>query len=307
MMQVNSVREGELRQADVQQPLADFVSNANRPQRQQKDVPVDLVEDLRVISNKWAAGDYSVRPHRGQRRNERNRWVIDHLWGLYLDEQRGKFFGHGHLVNGQRFPDRMSMLVQGAHASKMGGIAGNTEEGAYSIVMGLHFPKQKLVYADVDCGEEIYYISTALKEEEGELESNVLDANDAALYVDPETATTGAKALMKSHETREPVRVFRSFRAAKIVPRRPQWGFRYDGLYRVEDYECLKQRRQIYRFRMKRLSQREDPDNGPLRGQPVARDPDDLQTHDVRGSITRDGGNGRTGGAGKGNKRRRLH
>jgi hypothetical protein len=68
-----------------------------------------------------------------------------------------------------------------------------------------------------------------------------------------------------------PVRVFRSSKAAKIVPLRPKRGLRYDGLYVVKEYELVNVKRQIYQFEMKRLNDREgEYVQGPLRGAPGA-------------------------------------
>lgn len=108
------------------------------------------------------------------------------------------------------------------------------------------------MYADVDCGNVIYYISTALPPTGDErTPTNTRDEEDEP-FVDPDSATIGAKALIRSFQTKKDVRVFRSVHASRIVPNRPAWGYRFDGLYKVVDYECLKQARQIYRFKMVR-------------------------------------------------------
>lgn len=258
-MQTNSVHEGDVDATNVIPPLQHFLSDANRPQRQAKRIPWDIYEDLLVILRKWELNDFGVRPHRGFIRNPRGRWVPYPDWQFRRD---ARFFGHGHLVNGQRFASRYQLWNEGGHAAVVAGIAGTERDGAYSVVMGLHSPASKLVYADVDCGEVIYYMSTALPGEEGELPTNVRDHDDEDLDVDAAEATRGAKALMRSHETGTPVRVFRSWKASKKVPDRPNKGFRYDGLYKVVDYECLQNRRQIYRFKMIRLRDGQ----GPIRG-----------------------------------------
>jgi hypothetical protein len=186
--------------------LHQFLLGNNQPMRHAKRFPLDMYDHLFAILRKWQGGDFSVRPHRGFRRNTDGRWARDpnrpHV-------RNGRFFGHGHLINGQRFVDRRQLCLVGGHAATQAGIAGTEKLGAYSIVMGLHCAKGQ-VYADVDCGNKIYYMSTALPAEEGEIQSNHIDLADQNLYVDPSNATRGAKALLKSHKTKKPVRLFRS-------------------------------------------------------------------------------------------------
>jgi uncharacterized protein (UPF0147 family) len=265
-MQTLSVHENDVAASGVIPILEDFLSDDDLPFRTAKRFPPATFDHMLAILRKWQNGDFGVHPHRGFRRvNGRYRRIPD-----WPHARNGCFFGHGHLVNGQRFVSRRQMSLEGAHAPTIAGISGTESRGAYSVVMGLHFPKQKLVYADVDCGDTIYYISTALPPEEGEITSNITDPADQNMYVDPTNATRGAKALLKSHETRTPVRVFRSWKASKKVGHRPAQGYRYDGLYEVIDYECLKQRRQIYRFRMKRV-RGQNPIHGVKEAEPTAR------------------------------------
>ncbi|KPI44399.1 uncharacterized protein AB675_8619 [Cyphellophora attinorum] len=258
-MRMFSVREDDINAEDPIQRIDDFLSDYDAMTGRAKRLPDDIKEDLTIQLRKWQRGDFGVLPHRAFVRDGKGRWIRNANW----NHRDGRFFGDGHLVNGQTFKNRRIMASEGAHAPPQAGISGNTRDGAYSVVMGLHEPSKQMVYADVDCGDTIYYISTALplKEDDQDPPTNHFDPEDEALYVDPETATVGARALMISHETRQPVRVFRSYKAAPIVPNKPVKGFRYDGLYRVEDVVCLKQKRQIYRFKMVRLR-----GQGALRG-----------------------------------------
>lgn len=260
MMRINAVREDEVRQGGAILRMTDFLSHANAPQRRSKRVPDDIEGDLTVLLRKWQRGDFGVKPHRAFVRGANGRtWALNRDWP-HLEDAR--FFGEGHLINGQIFVNRLALLAEGGHAATQAGIAGTVADGAYSIVMGLHLPKEKKFYADVDQGNTIYYISTALPPVRGELPTNFLDPGDAAQYVDPDSATKGARALMKSQETGRPVRLFRSHLLAPIVPNRPPKPcYRYDGLYQVVDAECLKQCRQIYRFKMERI-----PGQRPIRG-----------------------------------------
>ena len=248
-MQTLAVHENDVIASGIVPALEDFLHDDNEPVRRAKRFPPATYDHLLAILRKWQHGDFGVRPHRGFQRVG-NRWVRDPNWQLGRD---GRFYGEGHLVNGQRFADRKQLCLEGGHAATVAGIAGTAAGGAYSVVMGLHFPKTGRVYADVDCGDTIYYMSTALKALPGERASNVFDPDDEDNPADPDTATKGAKALLRSHETGIAVRVFRSWCASKIVPLRPWKGLRYDGLYTVVDYELLKNRRQIYRFKMERV------------------------------------------------------
>lgn len=249
IMQTMPVTENDVAASGVVPALEAFLHADNDDMRRAKRFPPATFDHLLAILRKWQHGDYGVRPHRGFNRVG-NRWVRDPNWQLGRD---GRFYGEGHLVNGQRFADRRQLCLEGGHAATVAGIAGTAAGGAYSVVMGLHFPETSYVYADVDCGETIYYMSTALKQIPGERPSNFHDPDDEDNPADPDTATRGAKALLRSHETSTPVRVFRSWCASQIVPLRPQRGLRYDGLYTVVDYGLLKNRRQIYRFEMVRV------------------------------------------------------
>jgi hypothetical protein len=294
-MQTLAAREDDLVACGVLPELEDFLGNDSSEMRRTKRFPPVMYDQLLAILRKWRRGDFGVRPHRGFIRRG-NRWVRNPDWEHVLD---GRFFGHGHLINGQRFADRKQLCLEGGHAALVAGIAGTKAGGAYSVVMGLHLPKAGLVYADVDCGDTIYYMSTALQAEPGEVRSNVFDPDDEDNPVDPDTATIGAKALLRSHETGRPVRLFRSWKASKKVRHRPQQGYRYDGLYKVVDYELLKNRRQIYRFKMVREAGQNpvhgyvDPPKGLKSQQPrekttrSKRKSTELSTQDTADSIPR--------------------
>ena len=163
------------------------------------------------------------------------------------------------------------MARDGAHGPLIAGISGSKTTGAYSVVMGYHDTYRRDYYADVDCGNRIFYLSTALPKLRGDdggiNRSNHRDPpND--MFPDQTLATSGAQALIESYEGgKQPVRVFRSFRASKKCPHRPKGGFRYDGLYQVVDYECLKVDRLIYRFEMVRLGETQDIGDGQNQGQ----------------------------------------
>jgi hypothetical protein len=190
--------------------------------------------------------------------------VLNPQWSVFRNQGRRKadFFGHGHLVNGQMWLARIAMLRDGAHGMHRSGIHGSVEDGAYAIVMGLHFKPE--TYADTDYGPTIFYIGTPLTDRDAG-PSNIKDTEEDATDFGHLEPTAASRALMKSHETQRPVRVFRSYNASKLVKNRPKDCYRYDGLYVVKDYICLKAQQQIYRFTMVRLPE-DEVGQGPLRG-----------------------------------------
>ena len=128
-------------------------------------------------------------------------------------------------------------------------------------------------YADIDLGNVIEYVGTALRDEEGLGATNEADPHmhiqgawDQSATAAKPTACT--QAMMRSIETGKPVRVIRSWQMCGIVGNRPVKGYRYDGLYKVIGKTALKERRQIWSFRLKRLG-----DQGPLRGFRVSEPP----------------------------------
>ena len=236
-MSLNSITENDLHGSNALPTLQAFLSGANTPTRTAKRVTISIQEDLTILMRKWEIGDYGQLPRRGLRRsdpgNTRSPFHPDRTWPF----RRGaKYFGNGQLVNGQKWNSRAAMARDGAHGPLIAGISGGKHTGAYSVVMGYHDTYRHDFYADIDCGNRIFYLSTALKAPETDESgnhvrpepTNHIDPPDAVLP-DPKLATPGAQTLMMSHGTGEPVRVFRSFRSAKICPHRPKKGFRYDG------------------------------------------------------------------------------
>jgi hypothetical protein len=259
----NSITQEVLDDSQALPRLKSFLSEDNATMRQVKAVPPNIVEDLTIISRKWGRGDLSVLARRGLRQGA-GQTSLDPDWPHL---RKDNFFGHGHLVPGQAWRFRMEMCRDGAHGPPMAGIAGTEKQGARSIVMGLHDEKHNQFYADVDMNETIYYVGTALPRKKDDDEpTNVKDSTGHR----PSRTTRNSggngpthhtKALMTSCKTGREVRVFRSFRESKICPLRPAEGYRYDGLYRVVSFKLLNRERQIYRFKLTRLT----TGQGPLR------------------------------------------
>ena len=300
-MSINSITENDLHGSNALPTLRCFLCEDNAPTRAAKRVPAYIQEDLTILMRKWEIGDFGQLPRRGLRRSDpssaRSPLHPDPTWPF----RRGaKYFRNGHgngqLVNGQKWNSRAAMARDGAHGPLIAGISGSKHTGAYSVVMGYHDTYKHDFYADIDCGNRIFYLSTALKAPDtDELDNympieptNTKDPIDVMNH-SSDLATSGAQALMKSHETGELVRVFRSFRSARICPHRPKKGFRYDGLYQVVDFECLKVDRQIYRFEMVRLDEGQGPIRSGVPAEPIpTRERQELRTRGRRARRERD-------------------
>lgn len=155
----------------------------------------------------------------------------------YEDEKvEAKVFGHNGLKVGSWFPNRLSALFHGAHGASQAGIHGSAELGAYSIVVsGLYY------LLDKDTGNKLLYSGSGSHDNEDKDE--------------PAEATSGTKALNKSLETGNPVRVLRSSEGHSFY--KPSEGIRYDGLYQVMQKHYPKNlKRGIYeQFELHRLEE----------------------------------------------------
>ncbi|KAI0172558.1 PUA-like domain-containing protein [Hypoxylon sp. FL1284] len=140
-----------------------------------------------------------------------------HRLNPLIPKRSAKVFGHNGIAAGTWFANQLVALHRGAHGSRIGGIAGSTALGAYSIVVASNYED-----LDYDKGETLYYSG-----------SNSHDNTDP---LRPAPSRPGTRALKASIETRNPVRVLRSG-GAPNSPRANSWlpecGLRYDGLYRV--------------------------------------------------------------------------
>ncbi|OAG36223.1 hypothetical protein AYO21_09617 [Fonsecaea monophora] len=265
MMQNHSMTEEILNESRVREHLKRFLSDDNKEMRREKAVPEHIVEDLTILYRKWDLGDLGVLARRGLVERGPNRMLFpDPDWKFKRDAD---YFGHGLLVNGQTWCYRAEMMRDGAHAPIIAGISGSKTQGARSVVMGYHDQGREEYYADVDQGDTIYYYGTALRLKAGDTEpTNLKDAvthrvERITRNSRGEGPTNATLSLFESYWTGRPVRVFRSWRLAEIVPHRPVSGFRYDGLYIVTAPELVRIERQIYRFKMERMA----TGQGPLR------------------------------------------
>lgn len=132
-----------------------------------------------------------------------------------------KSYGHNNIPLGAWYPLQISALFWGAHGARMAGISGNTQTGAWSIVVSGTYHD-----LDSDQGSTLYY--------SGSNSHDNTDPQRAAM------ASNGTKALHASLATQNPVRVLRSGNASGGDRNRhlPPCGLRYDGLYRVTEHHC---------------------------------------------------------------------
>jgi len=141
---------------------------------------------------------------RGKRKSE----ILDRR---YL-QRSAKVYGHNGLQIGAWFATRLVALFRGAHGSTQAGIAGNQDDGAYSIVVAGFYDQ-----LDEDRGHAIFYSGSG--------------SHDNTDPRQPAPSTAGTLALQASIAHGRPVRVIRASSG------RSQWaptrGCRYDGLYKV--------------------------------------------------------------------------
>lgn len=145
-------------------------------------------------------------------------------------------FGHipGYPV-GSVFVSRSDLSQAGIHHPTRSGIAGSAEDGATSIVLSGGYED------DEDWGDEILYTGQGGRD------------RDSGRQVRHQVLSRANLALAKSRLHGLPVRVIRG--ARHISPYSPKSGYRYDGLYRVEDYwlEGGKSGYDVWRFLLREI------------------------------------------------------
>ncbi|KEQ74639.1 hypothetical protein M436DRAFT_63007 [Aureobasidium namibiae CBS 147.97] len=164
--------------------------------------------------------------------------------------RKGNVYGNNYLRIGQWWPTQLCAVRDGAHSATIAGICGKTGEGAFSCVLsGGSYP-------NIDSGDEIWYYGT---------ESD-----------DPSRPTDATQHMIESSRTQIPVRVLRTSKMTTKGPNeyRPEAGMRYDGLYKVIDYEVEREEKQVHLFHLVR-----EPGQGPIRykGPEVRPTPEELE------------------------------
>jgi putative restriction endonuclease len=147
-----------------------------------------------------------------------------------------RVFGHieGH-PEGKRFESRAELSEAGVHRPLIAGISGSEREGADSIVLSGGYED------DEDLGEEIVYTGHGGRDE------------DSRRQIAHQRLTRGNLALAHSSIEGLPVRVIRGDSLDSIYA--PRSGYRYDGLYMVDDYWQAEGRSgfRVWRYRLIKL------------------------------------------------------
>ena len=141
--------------------------------------------------------------------------------------------GHNNLKVGDWWPKQICAVRDGAHGAKISGISGNSDDGAFSIVLSGTYDN-----LDADRGDILYYCDS----------HSLVNKNPTTPIKSCYT-----NALRHSIGTKNPVRVLRSARSNS--PWSPSHGIRYDGLYVVTGEETKRNKLggAYARFRMDRI------------------------------------------------------
>ncbi|KAJ3475177.1 hypothetical protein NLI96_g12010 [Meripilus lineatus] len=119
---------------------------------------------------------------------------------------------------------RQACSLDAIHAPWVGGIAVGPR-GAYSVALSGGYED------DVDLGEGFTFTGSGGRDLKGTVK-NPKNLRTAPQSSDQTFEAPGNKALKRSVETREPVRVIRGFKGTSVYA--PAEGYRYDGLYTIE-------------------------------------------------------------------------
>lgn len=148
-----------------------------------------------------------------------------------------RIFGHipGY-PEGSWFPSRLELSRSEVHRPRVAGISGRGREGADSIVLSGGYED------DEDFGDEILYTGHGGRDLE------------TGRQMSHQRLVRGNAALAYNRQAGLPVRVIRG--APHRSPYSPRIGYRYDGLYRVEEYWQERGRSGffIWRYRLRKIA-----------------------------------------------------
>ncbi len=180
-----------------------------------------------------------------------------------------RIFGHipGY-PEGSRFESRAELSEAGVHRPTVAGISGSEREGADSIVLSGGYED------DADFGDEIVY--TGHGGRDPETGRQVADQN----------FSRGNRALAHSSLNGLPVRVIRG--SGHNSPYSPATGYRYDGLYLVDDYwhEPGRSGFRVWRYRLIKVPEQSGVDRPDLESSETTSAPPQQETTVLR--IVRD-------------------
>ncbi|CAG0885449.1 unnamed protein product [Darwinula stevensoni] len=147
---------------------------------------------------------------------------------------------------GTTWDSRMECCAAGIHRPTVAGIhAGG--EGAYSLVVSGGYEDDN----ENDQGDIIIYTGEGGRDLKG-TKTNPKNLRTAPQSKDQELSR-GNEALVKSIETKNPVRVVRGYKLQS--PYAPESGYRYDGIYSVTDWWMAPSRTgyKVFKFRLERM------------------------------------------------------
>lgn len=174
---------------------------------------------------------------------------IDQSW----ERPNPKVFGPIEGVHiGSWWAMRQEASLAGVHAPWVAGISGSATEGAYSVALSGGYED------DIDEGFRFTFTGEGGRELR---KDNLRTAPQSKNQV----LSRGNASLVKSYETRKPVRVIRGFKGDKQWA--PNSGYRYDGLYTVAKWwvDVGLAGYKVYKFAFKRVDGQEPIDlNGIL-------------------------------------------
>ncbi|KAF1914123.1 hypothetical protein BDU57DRAFT_518903 [Ampelomyces quisqualis] len=190
--------------------------------------PSDLKADSYQLYLRWIREDFEQNVLRGIITVKGPNRGSDRLDPKYRSKYptTAKYYGDKGLIIGQCWPSQLCTVRDGAHGSSQGGIFGDKDKGAYSIVLSGGGG-----YNDQDNGDSIVYSGT--------------DGQDF-------TPTEATQQMLRSAELGNEIRVIRSANLHRDNQYRPVIGFRYDGLYTIKGFELVDKEKQIHRFKLER-------------------------------------------------------
>lgn len=151
---------------------------------------------------------------------------------LNINPRPSNIFGHNNIPLGKWWILQLTVRRDGGHGAAIAGIYGAASEGAFSVISS---GSSGYFEADEDQGDWLWY---------------------AGSHSDDARMTAHSELLVKSHQSRQPVRVIRAKGASSWAP---SIGYRYDGLYQVAEYELATRRdgHQYWRFKLVRMPNQE--------------------------------------------------